>query len=266
MEATGEEDSGKPKGEGEAQAGAYTSYHLQARPDLVSAVGIFVAVSNFQLFFSNASQVYHTPLIEWTHTNARKLLYAWMWRLYNPELDPSITIDMKPGLPMRPSNHPTFTVTTTDGKTYASLSILRAGESIGRRTIVLARLSIETETPTEPQTSPSIILEERHIESLVIVIKEQYIENGRRFREATILKKIHGDARFPGVVRLSHSEQVMDNGHPISVEYQTKKKKVATTVTRSKTRLVMKDKGTRLADVKTPREFLMGIYDLLESE
>jgi hypothetical protein len=239
LEATGEEDSGKARNEGQAQAGAYTDFHLQARPDLVSVVGIFVSVSSFTLFFSNACRVYHTPALGWTHADARKLLYAWMWRLYNPELDPSITVDMTT------SKLPTFTVTTKD-ETHDQLGVLRAGEGIGRRTIILAA----------PQ---------RHPRSN-IVIKEQYIEAGRRFKEGPILKKIHAGGRFPGVVRLDHCEYVKNGDQSISVEHQTKKGNVATTVTRLKSRVVLKDRGTRLADVKTPQEFLMGIYDLLESE
>jgi hypothetical protein len=238
LEATGAEESDEE--EGEAQAGAYTAYHLQARPDLVSVVGICVSASHFKLFLSNACRVCHTPVIEWNTLIGRQLLYAWMWRLYNPELDPSITIDMTT------SPIPTFTVATNDQKNYGSLSVFRAGESIGRRTIVLAseRLPSHSNAP-DPD----------------IVIKEQYIEVGRRFMEGPILKKIHENGCLPGVVRLDHFEYVKG----VSVEHKTGKKD-DDTITRVKTRLVLKDRGDRLADVKTPRDFLMGIYDLLESE
>jgi hypothetical protein len=240
LEATGAEEPGKSDQEREAQAGAYTAYHLQARPDLVSVVGICVNVSSFKLFFSNACRVYHTATIKWSDANARKLLYAWMWRLYNPELDPSITIDMMT------SPIPTFTVATDDNKRHGSLSILHTGESIGLRSIVLAR----------PRPGCSLAADELDPN---IVIKEQYIEEGRSFVEGPILKRIHTGGWFPGVVRLDHFEYVKG----ISVERQPN---VDDTVTRLKTRLVLKDRGTRLADVKTPREFLMGIYDLLEGE
>jgi hypothetical protein len=229
LEATGEEDSGQASDDGEAQAGAYTAYHLQARPDLVSVVGIFVCEPHFKLFLSNACQVYHTPAIAWNKPEARQLLYAWMWRLYNPEVDPSITIHMTP--------QPTFTIGTHD-----QLVVIHAGESIGRRTTILTQLDGKSS----------------------IVIKEQYIEKSRRFLEGPMLKQIHEDGRFPGVVGLESWDYVTNanDGKKISVQHQDQ----GTTVTQFKIRLVLKDKGTRLMDVKTPRELLMGIYDLLESE
>jgi hypothetical protein len=48
----------------------------------------------------------------------------------------------------------------------------------------------------------------------------------------------------------------------ISVEHWSKKPASA----RTKVRLVLKDRGIRMMDVKTPRVLLMGMYDLLESE
>jgi hypothetical protein len=77
--------------------------------------------------------------------------------------------------------------------------------------------------------------------------------------EGPILEQIHKDGRFPGVVGLN------------SWNYVTNKKNEKVSVQRSgmirsKTRLILDGKGTPLMDVKTPRELLMGIYDLLESE
>ena len=96
VEATGEEDSGQTKADAEAQEVAYTTYHLQARPDLVSVVGISVRISDFKLFFSNACQVYHTSAIPWNDPSARQLLSAWMWCLHHPEVNPTITVNLKP--------------------------------------------------------------------------------------------------------------------------------------------------------------------------
>jgi hypothetical protein len=225
LEATGEEDSGHSLDAGEAQAGAYTAYHLRARPDLVSVVGIFVYEVEFKLFLSNACRVYHTSAIKWNSPEALQLLYAWMWRLYHPEVDSTIKISM--------TTPHTFTVGD-----YDQLTVIHAGESIGRRTIVLAQLDGEYDT----------------------VIKEQYIEDSCRYLEGPILERIHKDGRFPGVVLLDRwSHVVNNNGTKVSVEHRHE-------VMRSKMRLVLKAEGTRLMDVKTPRELLMGIYDLLEGE
>jgi hypothetical protein len=232
LDATGEEESlGKSIEEREAQAGTYTAYHMQARPDLVSVPGILVGKSHFKLFFSNACRIYRTCAIKWNDAHAQNLLYGWMWRLYHPECDPSITVDVK-------TSTPNFTVVTANNQKHTQLVVFHAGESIGRRTIVLKSL--------DPDSS--------------IVIKEQFIETGRRFEEGPILGKIHEGGRFPGVVRLDEHAYPQKDNQNISVSSGLPM------VTRQKTRLVLKDKGPRLADAKTLRELLMGIYDLLESE
>jgi hypothetical protein len=301
VQATGEEESeGKSSAAQEGQEGAYTAYHLQARPDFVSVPGILVGVSSFKLFFSNAHWVYHTAAIPWNAEESRKLLYAWMWRLYKPECDKSITIDMETSLP-------TFTV-VAGGTTYNQLVVSRAGESIGRRTIVFTRLGSKPEggasegerkqetagdAPGDPgpNSDGSRKTRRRRSERLArnpnneaqplqgsssrnidpsqdpnIVIKEQYIEASRRFKEGPILKKIHvnGDFPFPGVVRLDHHEDVKNDDREISVEEESKGTKG--TPKRVKTRLVLKDRGTPLEKVETMRELLMGVYDLLEGE
>jgi hypothetical protein len=250
---TGEEESeGKIPAEQEAQEGAYTAYHLQARPDFVSVPGILVGISTFKLFFSNAHWVYHTPAIPWNDGEARKLLYAWMWRLYNPECDKSITVDME-------TSPPTFTV-IAGRTTYNQLVVSRAGESIGRRTIVFEKLG--------PRASEGEQQQAQHLQGRSqdpnILIKEQYVEPSRRFKEGPILKKIHRDGDFPGVVRLDYHENVKNNDQEISVEEEPKEPE--SKAKRVKTRLVLKDRGTPLEEVGTMRELLMGVYDLLEGE
>ena len=233
VEATGEEDSSNGTEEGQAQEGAYTAYHLQARPDLVSVVGIYTGERDFTLFFSNAWRVYHTEPVEWSSKEGRQLLYAWIWRLYNPEVDPCINICINP------KGKPTFAIKTNEPGEYDELDILRVGESIGRRTIMMRR------------PNPSC----------KVVIEEQYIESTRRFREWTVLEAIHKGGRFPGVVRLqSHGGVKNKNGEDICVKSQS------STKIRLKPRVVLKDGGIRLMDIGTPKELLMGVYDLLESE
>jgi hypothetical protein len=231
VEATGEEGSGQTKEDAEAQEAAYTTYHLQARLDLVSVVGISVKTSEFKLFFSNACQVYHTSAIQWNDSSARQLLSAWMWHLHNPEVDPTITVNLK-------TSRSTFTVESSDEQRHDQLIVLHVGECIGRRSTILAQ--------ADPKSS--------------IIIKEQYIENGHTFKEGSILNQIHQDGQFPGIVRLEHHQHVEDGNGVISVEHWTKKPEFA----RSNVRLVLKDRGIRLMDVKTPRVLLTGMYDLLE--
>jgi hypothetical protein len=282
VHATGEEESSnKTDYERESQAGAYTAYHLQARPDFVSVPGILVGKSSFKLFFSNACRVYHTGALAWNTNESLQLLYAWMWRLYNPECDKTITVDMN-------TSPPTFTV-VAGGTTYGQCIVSRAGESIGRRTIVFERLGPLPESegnqnqnqkkapdpPGDPSPNldgsrkpqrRSTRLEESRIakhktyRADTIVIKEQYVQISRRFKEGLILEKIHQPDDFPGVVRLKHHEIVMNDGQEICVEFGSPEAK------RVKIRLVLKDRGTPLEKVETMRELLMGVYDLLEGE
>jgi len=309
VQATGEEKSeGKSSAEQEAQEGAYTNYHLQSRPDLVSVPGILVGISSFKLFFSNAHWVYHTGAIKWNSDEGRKLLYAWMWRLYNPECDKSITVDME-------TSPPTFTV-VAGGTRYTQLVVSRTGESIGRRTIVFERLrcrasegeqkqetaenqpddsspNIDRPQETEPRRSKRLTKNSNigndkaqdlqggsspnidRSQDPNIVIKEQYIEPSRRFREGPILNKIHEDKYFPGVVRLHHHEEVKNDDQEISLEseveglglkLESEVEGLGLKAKRVKTRLVLKDRGTPLEKVGTMRELLMGVYDLLEGE
>ncbi|KAG8810240.1 hypothetical protein FRB91_003840 [Serendipita sp. 411] len=93
------------------------------------------------------------------------------------------------------------------------------------------------------------------------VIKEQYIEEGRRFNEGKLLEIIHEKGVFPGVVRVGTYGPVEDQGSRISITHTPDGGR---TIVRYKTRLVLKDKGIPLSKVKTIRQLLMCCYDLLE--
>ncbi|KIM21707.1 hypothetical protein M408DRAFT_333316 [Serendipita vermifera MAFF 305830] len=146
-----------------------------------------------------------------------------MKRVYRPHVDKTITIDDR--LETIP---PTFTI---DG-TYQNYSILRVGRPVGRRTVILSNPKSNT------------------------VIKEQYVENGRRFEEGPIVTTIHQHGHFPGVVRIKEFESVKSGEKEIVIEHGG--------IKRTKRRLVMEDKADLLMAVKTPRDVLMALYDVLE--
>jgi hypothetical protein len=204
LEATGVEDSGNPAAAKDALAAAYTDHHLQARPDLVSVVGILLGEFYFNLLFFNACRVYQTRAVGWSSPEACELLYTWMWRQYHPERDQSITFEMKT------YPRPTFTVTTTDGRHYDRLVVLNAGESIGRRTMVLGRPDRDCD----------------------VVIKGQHISIGRQCTEGPTLEMLHLGGRFPGVVHPEHWEYVMNEGQKLPIE--CKETSLIPTVTWSK--------------------------------
>ncbi|CCA77300.1 hypothetical protein PIIN_11277 [Serendipita indica DSM 11827] len=164
------------------------------------------------------SGVYHSPIVKLNENHGRLLIYAFVWHLYHPITDPTITIDLK-------SLISTFTVTSDE-----NLSILYVGDAIGRRTTIL-------EQPTNSSLD----------------IREQYLEPDQRFKEGDVFNKIHKGGYFPGVVRVKRVER--------KVAHQGKE--VATS-DRVKTRLALLDKGTQFQEVKTFRQMLMIMYDVLE--
>jgi hypothetical protein len=232
LEATGELLSGTDKEDSRNKTAAYTYFLLQARPDMVTVLGIYVDATGFRLVASNACGAFDTNTLKWEERSTRLLLCAWIWRLYEPVVDRSITAKIER------DKLPTFDI-RVDGTLYKNCTIQSAGTAIGRRTIVFACPNLE------------------------IMIKEQYIEKARRFGEGPILKKIHEKGTFPGVVRPGWYGVVEESGEESSekelvVKWQEEERK--------KTRLVLLDKAPSILEAKTVGEVLVAMYDLLESE
>ena len=230
LEATGELlSSGTSKETSLTKSAAYTSYLLQARPDMVTVQGIYVDSSGFRLVVSSACGASSTTHLKWESRPFRLLLCAWIWRLYEPFVDSSITVNIEG------NEAPTFNIKLPDDE-YSNCRIHSAGTAFGRRTIIFAC--------PEPE----------------VVIKEQYIETSRTFKEGSILAKIHEKGTFPGVVRRDWCGPVQPSGNDLIVEL-----KEANEV-RKKIRVVLLDKAPSIMDAKTLQEVLVAMYDLLESE
>ena len=228
LEATGELLSGNDKENSRVKSAAYTSYLLQARPDMVTVQGIYIDPTGFRLVASNACEAFDTNTLDWKLRSSRLLLCAWIWQLYEPVVDPSITANFERGKPL------TFDIAVS-GATYPNCTVHSAGTPFGRRTIVFAC------------PNPGI------------VIKEQYIETSRGFEEGRALAKIHEKGTFPGVVRLDRQQAAVGSSE---TELVVKGKESE----RKKTRAVLLDKAPSIMDAKTLREALVAMYDLLESE
>jgi len=231
LEATGELLSDRDKEKSRLKNAAYTSYLLQVRPDMVRVQGIYVDEDRFRLVVSDACGVFDTGYLDWKLRPFRLLLCAWIWRLYEPVLDPSITINVER------KERITFNVKVPEvpDAEYLGCKIISAGTAFGRRTIVF-------ECP-KPK----------------MIIKEQYIETTRRFAEGPILAKIHENGTFPGVVRLGSCGRVVgSNEEDLVVESNES--------VRRKTRVTLLDQAPSIMDAKTLRDALVAMYDLLESE
>jgi hypothetical protein len=236
------------------QAASYLYFLLQARPDLISVVGIFYypKENQFALYFADAWNILHTKRFSVRSPTTKKLLVAWMRRLYNPERNPDITrMDDFHGTP-------TFIINTRFPGRLPNCRIMSVGS-------VRRRATIFTTTYNE---SP-------------VAIKSQYFKVGRRFEESKILCTIHdGKVEFPGVVRVlkgggkeSESGGIIVEGEPSDVEKPanvtkpTDKDWLDQRRGRAQvlqTQLVLEDVEKPFMDVKRPLEALIAIYDLLE--
>ncbi|KIM20978.1 hypothetical protein M408DRAFT_305794 [Serendipita vermifera MAFF 305830] len=143
LAATGNLDSDEPSHNLVFKSTSYVALHLQARPDLCMALGISIGDKHVQFFAVNACAVYYTERFLWTdnYGEYQGVLCAWMWRLYHPEADSSLTIHythppQDPSSTIKHLTEPTFTI-KKDGKEYEKLKIIHAGATIGRRTIVM---------------------------------------------------------------------------------------------------------------------------------
>ncbi|CCA77111.1 hypothetical protein PIIN_11094 [Serendipita indica DSM 11827] len=217
----------KPSENMRVKEAADVMYHLQARPDLIAIAGVWVRHNEeYNVLFVDACKVYCSRRVMYTEEVCKRLPYAFVWSLYHPLLDTSITRNTT-------NDKTTFSITLSDGARYDNLELGFTGSVPGRRTTIFFK-------PDDACT----------------VIKEQYIDSDRRFFEGSILKIIHASGDFPGFVRLKWSEYVKNGGQRLAVSKRS--------TTRFKTRLVIQDKGTPLDSVKTVRELLMILYDVLE--
>ena len=222
---------GTPKVDSLHQSISYTAYLLQARPNLIAVVGLHVDghSKTFKIIFCDANYAYHTDSTKWNSSMAQFLLYGYITYLYRPYKDPTIerVIQTQGDYAIKQKTvDVTFTI-TTPSETYHNCPVYLVGNAFGRRTTVFSTTKGN-------------------------MIKEQYTDIDRRFREGPILDYVHHSEPFPGVVRISGHEEVdLGKGTP--------KGKI-------KTRLVMLDQGVPFVEAKTPLEALMIAYDLLEGD
>ncbi|KIM24034.1 hypothetical protein M408DRAFT_49092, partial [Serendipita vermifera MAFF 305830] len=231
IEATGELKSNSNKDKVHRQSASYTGYLLQARPDRIAVLGIFVQKDSFRLTYTNCFGAFSTPLMKWKGTGVTHLLCAWIRKLYEPDVDRTITPSIDP------DSWPVFSVviSSQDNLVYENCHLQNVNSSpFDRRTTIFKTKDEST------------------------VIKEQYIETGRRYLEGPILMKIHCNGTFPGVVRSKSHGVVQSNNNDIVVN------SCRDDIKRMKTRVVLMDTAGSIMEAETPLDFLIAIYDLLE--
>jgi hypothetical protein len=249
LEATGEIRSTN-ESNAIGQAASYTLYLLQARPDLVSVLGIYFDPASdpkkddhFLPFFTDAWNIIRPEnSINVKASAAKDLLVAWIRRLYKPER--SLNIDRIGDFPRKP----TFTIEAGYPQAFSDCEIVSVGTGRRRSTIFA---------------------------NDEVVIKSQYLDTGRRFEESRILDHIH-KTEFPGVVRVLPVPPVQG---PATVETESNASVLrgSTVIVKEggsshrgdneilHTLLVLKDNVLRpFMNAETPLDALIAIYDLLE--
>ncbi|KAF9476031.1 hypothetical protein BDN70DRAFT_995968 [Pholiota conissans] len=235
--------SGTSEKKGIHQAIVYTYYLLQARPDRISVPGMYVDEEGIVLIITSATGVKRSGLLKLTETQDARLLHAFVNRLYKPHqsmVDPTISsrydvglkryvFDITLKIPKSPTGY--------DECQCIGYTILFAQGSFGQRTHVF----VNEQSPASVNGRP------------IPVIKDQYRHPGHRFTEAEIIEYLHEGEEIPGVVHIAHSELVV-----------WKDGSLVSSGERRKTRICMVECGELLMDLKTPKEVLMTIYDLLE--
>lgn len=231
---------------GSTQAMRYTEQLLEARPDMIGVYGLSANARTYAIVWSDASGPVSSPPIEWSNFGP---LERYVYSLYVPRKgmhtqDPTIT-------------SPTLRVPTIQtegkkkglhwsieygGKKYEECHQFHTAEGFGRRTTVYMY-----NNPGNPKD--------------FAVIKDAYRDDRRRFKEADLLKHIHEEGIFPGVVRPLASGEVNGlDGSPIG----TASAAASGIIYRSKQRVVMGSRGSKLDAAESVKDILMAIYDGVE--
>jgi hypothetical protein len=213
---------------------SYVGYLLEARPDLVSALGLLLEPESFSLLLCNADEI--KKLTVSTAEDYFPLLLAVMKYLNGGQeknLDATLSRESDPSLfnVAVPSGVAPLGGPETEWTIYKSCTLCRSHVPFGRRS------SVFKYQPNNDVTA-------------IRVIKDQYISKNHRWTEKDILDKIHASGTYPAVVRMCFAGTIPEAGCG----------------DRIRVRIALQDYGTDFLSLKTPRDAIYALHDLLEGE
>ncbi|EKM79815.1 hypothetical protein AGABI1DRAFT_127502 [Agaricus bisporus var. burnettii JB137-S8] len=214
------------------QAADYVAYLLNARPDLISALGILVEPDSLDFFFCNVGGIYKLSL-----SNKAE---------YMPLLSAVLRY-----LNGRQKKNLDTTLVRVQGSSLFDVSFPNASTSLGvskgQATTYPTCFLHYSHKPFRCRASIFIYKPATDV-AAIRVIKDQYIKKHRRWDEKQILAKIHANGPYPAVVRMCFADEIMQArcGDHIRV------------------RICLQDYGTDFLSLKTPRDMIYALYDLLE--
>ncbi len=234
--------AGKKHEDQKKQAISYLHYLLLARPDLFVAQGVLASDAGVTFLFGIGGEGIREFEVEWAHKDLYKLLYAFIYRLYEPgdfadetyiktEFDEKLTAKytIKITYPGRTQEYPER---TQDCPGFRSIY---ARNPFATRTHVLS--------------NPDFKLEGNDL----TILKDQFCRVGRRFKELDILTEhIHKQRQVPGVVVAAYGETIIPP-RPLPGPEQ-----------RYKYRLGLGESGLPFTSIPTLYKVLETLFDVLE--
>ena len=213
------------------QAISYLHYLLLARPDLYVAQGLLSSNDKVTFLFGIGGEGIRQFDVEWGDRDLNKLLYAFIYRLYEPGnfADSSY---IKTEFDEEATARYTINITYRGGtKECHGFYSIYARNPFATRTHVLS--------------NPDFNVDGHDL----TVFKDQFCRVNRRFEELTILNEyVHKPERVPGVVVAAYGEKIMP---PISEE-------------RCKYRLGLGESGSPFTSIPTLSNVLETLFDVLE--
>jgi hypothetical protein len=219
----------------EGQAMSYLHYLLLARPDLHVAQGLFTSESKVMFLLGIGGVGIHTFSVAWGTKELQRLIYAFIYRLYDPgDFVDSSYVKMVPNLK---DNSVMYNVRITVDRnpiTITNLHPIYASNPFGTRTHILSNPDSRVRINGEPLT----------------VLKDQLCRVGTRFYESDVLTRIHSPEKVPGVVEAVYHEVIK-----IPRDF---------CLSREKHRLGLQQIGKPLTGIPTVARMLEVVFDMLE--
>jgi hypothetical protein len=225
--------AGSPYTYEKGQAISYLHYLLLARPDLYVAQGLLSSSNKITFIFGIGGKGIREFDIEWNHPELNELLYAFIYRLYEPGEDfADLSYTEMKRLKLDKVNTVAYTIMITDQggkKECPGFYPIYARNPFATRTHVLSNPMSKVNGLT--------------------VLKEQFCRVGRHFEELTILNDhVHKLKGVPGVVMAAYGEKIKP---PVSTE-------------RCKYRLGLAESGSPFMSIPTLSNMLETLFDVLE--
>ncbi|KAG8918231.1 hypothetical protein FRC01_001967 [Tulasnella sp. 417] len=230
-----------PPEDQETEAISYLHYLLLARPDLYVAQGMLASEESMMFLVGIGGFGIRRLKIRWEDKELSKLLYAFIYRTYNPGhfADPSYKLD-----PIA-DDRPTWTIT------------IGVGDGIAERPVPCPNfLPLYASSQFETRTHVFVAKGEEGVDvdgKELKVLKDQVSRIGNPLNEREILELLHKPKRVPGVVEAVYYKSI-----------QLPSKLDSLNIGRVKHRHGLRQFGRPFASIPTVKEMLQVAFDLVE--